>query len=185
MESEIAADIVRQERDFWMQRHGQRNRRQRQRTAGSRPQGRNFHAQDLNPRPTDRAVVTRPQLGPFVDDETAALRRGLAFERAHFSPNPLNGGSPDADGRCRLPVVISLASDNQTLCSDADLTEIETENRIHRSAYSLSGWQLSTSLQKGVPPYESKPTPAQFLKSRNRRAVGPCKNSCPGGRSLA
>src|SRR5262249_47616258 len=70
-------------------------------------------------------------------------------------------------------------------CSDADLTEIETENRIHGSAYSLSGWQLSTSLQEGVPPYESKPTPAQFLKSRNRRAVGPCKNSCPGGRSLA
>src|SRR5262249_9007684 len=26
----------------------------------------------------------------------AASRRGLAFERAHFSPDPLNGGSPDA-----------------------------------------------------------------------------------------
>jgi hypothetical protein len=32
----------------------------------------------------------------------AASRRGLAFERAHFSPDPLNGGSPDADGRGRL-----------------------------------------------------------------------------------
>ena len=32
----------------------------------------------------------------------AASRRGLAFERAHFSPDPLNGGSPDADGRSRL-----------------------------------------------------------------------------------
>src|SRR5215472_14882938 len=33
---------------------------------------------------------------------SAASRRGLAFERAHFSPDPLNGGSPDADGRRRL-----------------------------------------------------------------------------------
>src|SRR5215813_51020 len=32
----------------------------------------------------------------------AVSRRGLAFERAHFSPDPLNGGSPDADGRSRL-----------------------------------------------------------------------------------
>ena len=63
---------------------------------------RNFHARDLNPRPTDRALITRSQLSPFVNDETAASRRGLAFERAHFSPDPLNGGSPDADGRSRL-----------------------------------------------------------------------------------
>jgi hypothetical protein len=57
----------------------------------------------LNPRHlTDRAVLTRSQLSPFVNDETAALRRGLAFERAHFSPDPLNGGSPDSDGRSRL-----------------------------------------------------------------------------------
>src|SRR5262249_8295058 len=62
----------------------------------------NFHARDLNPRPTDRAVVTRWQLSLFVNDETAASRRGLAFERAHFSPDPLNGGSPDADSRRRL-----------------------------------------------------------------------------------
>jgi hypothetical protein len=55
----------------------------------------------LNLRPTDHAV-TRSQLSPFVNDKTAALRRGLAFERAHFSPDPLNGGSPDADGRRRL-----------------------------------------------------------------------------------
>ena len=67
----------------------------------SRHQGRNFHARDLNLRPTDHAV-TRSQLSPFINDETAALRRGLAFERAHFSPDPLNGGSPDADGRGRL-----------------------------------------------------------------------------------
>jgi hypothetical protein len=46
--------------------------------------------------------MTRSQLSPIVNDETAALRRGLAFERAHFSPDPLNGGSPDADGRSRL-----------------------------------------------------------------------------------
>src|SRR5262249_19518582 len=32
----------------------------------------------------------------------AASRRGPAFERAHFSPDPLNGGSPDTDGRSRL-----------------------------------------------------------------------------------
>src|SRR5262249_9444982 len=32
----------------------------------------------------------------------AASGCGLAFERAHFSPNPLNSGSPDADGRSRL-----------------------------------------------------------------------------------
>jgi hypothetical protein len=43
----------------------------------------------------------RSQLSPFVNDETAASRRGLAFEGAHFSPDPLNGGSPDADGRSR------------------------------------------------------------------------------------
>src|SRR5262249_40689974 len=32
----------------------------------------------------------------------AASRRGLAFERAYFSPDPLNGSSPDADGGSRL-----------------------------------------------------------------------------------
>jgi hypothetical protein len=31
----------------------------------------------------------------------AASRRGLAFERAHFSPDPLDGGSPDADAHQR------------------------------------------------------------------------------------
>jgi hypothetical protein len=41
------------------------------------------------------------QLSPFVNDETAARRR-LAFEKAHFSPDPLNGGSPDANGQSRL-----------------------------------------------------------------------------------
>jgi hypothetical protein len=32
----------------------------------------------------------------------AASRRGLAFERAHFSRDPLNDGSPDTNGRSRL-----------------------------------------------------------------------------------
>ena len=41
-------------------------------------------------------------VSPFVNDETAASRCGLAFERAHFSPDPPNGSSPDADGRSRL-----------------------------------------------------------------------------------
>jgi hypothetical protein len=77
----------------------------------SRHQGRNFHARDLNPRPTDRAVVTRSQLSPFVNDETAALRRGLAFERAHFSPDPLNGASPDADGRSAPSGLITHGAD--------------------------------------------------------------------------
>jgi hypothetical protein len=56
----------------------------------------------LNPRLTDRAVVTHSQLSPFANDETAASRRGLAYERAHFTPDTLNGDSPDADGRSSL-----------------------------------------------------------------------------------
>jgi hypothetical protein len=60
--------------------------------------------------------VTRSQLSPFVNDETAALRRGLAFERAHFSPDPLNGGSPDADGRSRLVDAIRLSLTAISFC---------------------------------------------------------------------
>src|SRR6516225_10173088 len=65
--------------------------------------------------PTDRRMIDvvgrrdLAQLRPATRRATAravssfaASRRGLAFERAHFSPDPLNGGSPDADGRSRL-----------------------------------------------------------------------------------
>ena len=50
------------------------------------PRRADLHAQEKN-----------PQRGSPAPSHVA-----LAFERAHFSPDPLNGGGPDADSRCRL-----------------------------------------------------------------------------------